>query len=177
MTPTRRKFLAMGGGSLVALAAPLPLRAQAVTVIEMKGTTRGEQVWFTPQGLAIAPGTLLRFVNHDPGNSHTSTAYHPDILDRKLRIPVGATPWDSGFLLPDEFFEVTLTVPGVYDFYCQPHEHAGMVGRIVVGRPGQNPGWQDAAPLSDDLPDLARTSFPSVEAILTEGQVLPKVTP
>lgn len=177
MKPARRHFLILGGGSLVALAAPLQVRASPVALIEMKGTRRGEHVWFTPQGLAVAPGTLLRFVNRDPGNSHTSTAYHPAIFDRQLRIPVGADPWDSGILLPDEAFEVTLTVPGVYDFYCQPHEHAGMVGRIVVGRPGVDAGWQDAAPPSDDLPEPARTGFPSVAAILAQGQVLPPVAP
>ena len=30
---------------------------------------------------------------------------------------------------------MTFTVEGVYDYYCVPHEHAGMVGRIVVGTP------------------------------------------
>lgn len=175
MKPARRQFLILGGGRLVALAAPIQLRASPVALIEMKATTRGEHVWFTPQGLAVAPRTLLLFVNRDPGNSHTSTAYHPAILGRQLRMPVGADPWDSGILLPDEAFEVTLTVPGVYDFYCQPHELAGMVGRIVVGRPGVDAGWQDVAPLSDDLPEPARTSFPSVAAILAQGQVLPPV--
>src|SRR5207248_347887 len=52
-----------------------------------------------------------------------------------LRIPEAAIPWDSGFLVNrGDHFEVRLTVPGVYDYYCQPHEAAGMVGRIV-GRP------------------------------------------
>jgi hypothetical protein len=32
-------------------------------------------------------------------------------------------------------FEVTLTVEGVYDYYCTTHEMAGMVGRIIVGQP------------------------------------------
>ena len=38
--------------------------------------------------------------------------------------------------MPGESFAVELTEPGVYDYYCIPHEHAGMVGRIVVGGPG-----------------------------------------
>ena len=32
-----------------------------------------------------------------------------------------------------------LTVEGVYDYFCAPHEMAGMVGRIIVGRPGAQP--------------------------------------
>ena len=170
----RRQALILGGGMLAALAPPALLRAAAMEVIEMRGSARGEMVWFAPQGLLVEPGTVLRFVNHDPGNSHTSTAYDPAILDRQRRIPVGASPWDSDFLLPDQQFDVTLTVPGVYDFYCQPHEHAGMVGRIVVGRPDQNQGWQGAAPNSDDLPQEALAAFPKVEDILALGRVAAK---
>lgn len=141
-------------------------------VIEMRGSSRGEQVWFAPVGLAVTPGTPLRFINRDPGNSHTATAYHPRILDRPRRIPQAAEPWDSDFLLPSQHFDLSLTVPGVYDFYCQPHEHAGMVGRIVVGRAESDPGWQGPAPASDDLPEAALAGFPAVEAILAKGQVM-----
>lgn len=80
-------------------------------------------------------------------------------------------PWDSGFLLPEESFEVRLDHPGVYDYYCIPHEHAGMVGRIVVGRPGDD-GWQGASATSDDLPDVALSGFPDVDAILNAGRVM-----
>lgn len=170
----RRQVLVWGGGILAALAQPAPLRAAEVKVIEMRGSARGERVWFNPQGLLVDPGTTLRFLNHDNGNSHTSTAYDPAILGRQRRIPVGATPWNSDFLLPDQQFDVTLTLPGVYDFYCQPHEHAGMVGRIVVGLPDQMPGWQGPAPDSGDLPPEALAAFPKVEDILARTRVFAK---
>src|SRR3546814_14143555 len=87
--------------------------------------------------------TLFRsWVNRDTGNAHTATAYHPANFDRPRRVPPGADGWDSDYLLPGEGFALTLTVPGVYDYYCIPHEHVGMVGRIIVGEPG--PGrWMD----------------------------------
>lgn len=176
MMPNRRQVLVLGGSGIVALIGPTGAIAGPMEEISMQGTSRGEHVWFAPAGLAVAAGTTLRFVNLDPGNSHTSTCYHPTLFDRPLRIPAGAAPWDSGFLLPGDSFEVLLSVPGVYDFYCLPHEHAGMVGRIVVGKPGDE-GWQGAATGVGDLPEIAIHGFPSVEAILKAGRVMPPGQP
>ena len=174
---TRRSLIAAGGGAVATLAAPRltcahagATHSQGEELIEMRGTGRGERVWFAPLGLAVAPGTRLRFLNRDAGNSHTATTYHPDLFERPRRIPAGAVPWDSGFLLPEESFEVTLDQAGVYDFYCIPHEMAGMVGRIVVGRPG-DAGWEGPAARTDDLPQAALSTFPAVDSILTSGRV------
>ena len=69
--------------------------------------------------------------------------------------------------LPNETFSVTLTVEGVYDYFCIPHEHAGMVGRIIVGRPA-GPRVQ---PLEGAVPEPARRAFPSIEEIMRRGVV------
>ncbi|MCB2128176.1 MAG: hypothetical protein KDE03_03650 [Rhodobacteraceae bacterium] len=173
MRPSRRMVLIVGGGALATLTLPARSFAGPTEIIEMRGTAHGERIWFSPRGLAVAPGTTIRFVNRDPGNSHTTTAYHPDILDRKRRIPEAAQPWDSDFLMPDESFEITLTVPGVYDYYCQPHEMAGMVGRIVVGRP-QDPGWEGPSADTEDVMADALTMFPPVAEILQRGRIDPE---
>ncbi|WP_347310981.1 cupredoxin domain-containing protein [Defluviimonas sp. SAOS-178_SWC] len=170
MKTSRRMVLTLGGGALATLTMSVRVTAAPSEIIEMHGTARGERVWFAPSGLAVAPGTTIRFVNRDPGMSHTSTAYHPDFLDRKPRIPEGAQPWDSDFLMPGESFEIDLTVPGVYDFYCQPHEMAGMVGRIVVGRPG-DPGWDGPSDDTEDVLPEVLAAFPAVADILRLGRV------
>lgn len=170
-----RRMLITRGVALLWAAQVRPRRATPAEplMIEMKGSLRGEKVWFVPLGLAVESGATIRFVNRDAGNSHTATAYHPDILERSQRIPNGAQPWDSDLLLPGEEYKITLTVPGVYDLYCQPHEHAGMVARIVVGRPGQDPGWQGPAAEAGDLPEAALAAFPPVDVILAQGAVMP----
>ena len=124
----------------------------ALEVIEMRSDALGARVWFDPIGLYVEPGTTVRWIVRE--NVHTTTAYHPHNDSHSLRIPEGAVPWDSGFLVhPGDHFDVTLTVPGVYDYYCTPHEGAGMVGRIVVGkrRAGRTPspsttGWAGREP-------------------------------
>ena len=182
-TASRREFLKAGGLVLTGLGiAPLfGSRLSALSgpeVIEMRSDALGSRVWFDPVGLYVKPGTTVRWVARE--NVHTTTAYHPKNDHHSLRIPDGAAPWDSGFLVkPGATFDVTLTVPGVYDYYCIPHEGAGMVGRIVVGqttrtarqfdywvgKPGTD-GWRR-------VPDAARAGFPSVERILAERVVHP----
>ncbi|HYH20877.1 MAG TPA: plastocyanin/azurin family copper-binding protein [Azospirillum sp.] len=157
----RRTVLRAGGwaAGLALLGLPAPAKAEGVVEIRMRGNADGSKVWFDPVGVLVEPGQTIRWTNVDPGNSHTSTAYHPANDGRPLRIPEGAAPWHSDYLLPDQSFELRLTVAGVYDYFCLPHEEAGMVGRIVVGHP------QDGLPAAT-LPEPARPPLPSVEEIL-----------
>lgn len=147
----------------------------------MRATAGGARVWFDPVGLLVRPGTTVRWVLVE--GVHTTTAYHPANGDRPRRIPEGARPWDSGYLTnPGTTFEVTLEVEGVYDFFCRPHEAAGMVGRIVVGsdagrgfgsRSSTKAGDLATSPRQGDhwLPAGARDVFPAVEDILRRGEI------
>jgi plastocyanin len=165
---SRRSVLQIGGGLLAALPFG-SVRAWGAEPVDitMSGNADGSLVWFDPIGLLIQPGQTVRWTNRDPGNSHTATAYHPDNEAHSLRIPGGARPWNSDYLLPDQSFSVVLTAPGVYDYFCVPHEHAGMVGRIVVAGEAQ----QMATPSSGDIPEIAEKAFPSVEDIVRRGRV------
>jgi plastocyanin len=139
--------------------------------ISMQGRDNGAHVWFDPIGIRIEPGQSIRWTNRDPGNAHTTTAYHPSLFDRPQRIPLRAKAWNSDYLLPNESFAVTFTEPGVYDFYCIPHEHAGMVGRIIVGTP--QPEGETSAESSGltPLPRAALDAFPPIEEIMQKGIV------
>jgi plastocyanin len=178
MISSRRHVLRIGGGFLASLAAPrlagFGAAGAAPTVeIRMRGNVDGSHVWFDPVGIRVQPGQTIRWTNLDPGNSHTATAYHPDNFERALRIPKGASPWNSDYLLPNETFSITPSVEGVYDFYCIPHEHAGMVGRIIVGRPDNSwaerlsTGAEGTAP----IPEVALRALPPVEEIMRQGSV------
>jgi plastocyanin len=167
---SRRSILGIGGAVLAGLLAPA--RASAGTLVEvMKGNTDGSNVWYDPIGLRIQPGQTIRWVNLDPGNTHTTTAYHPDNFNHQCRIPKAALPWNSDYLLPDETFAVTLPVEGVYDYFCVPHEHAGMVGRIIVGRPVVPAPDSAAFEGAEPIPQAALGAFPSVVEIMAKGVV------
>ncbi|MGZ3648920.1 MAG: plastocyanin/azurin family copper-binding protein [Syntrophales bacterium] len=187
---TRRKFIRTGGallGSVVMqdiIRAVLPgmngydyrrtASAANIVTIRMRSDQTGGDVWFDPIGIYIEPGQMVRWVVAE--NVHTTTAYHPRNDNHSLRIPEDAVPWSSGYLVnPGNHFDVTLTAPGVYDYYCMPHEEAGMVGRVIVGRPigpgalpfdyyKGRPGTTGWLP----VPDAAQKAFPSVERIMKE---------
>jgi plastocyanin len=173
--------LALAGLALPRATHPRPTGAGAaggIVEVRMRSDDRGGEVWFDPIGVLIEPGQTVRWIMASPGNPHTTTAYHPRNANHSLRIPEAAAPWDSGFLInPGDTFEVTLTIEGVYDYFCLPHEAAGMVGRIVVGRPGPGalpfdyfagrPATQAWIP----VPEAARAAFPNVATILARGVV------
>lgn len=144
MNCSRRRLLKLSGSLLLLSSGVTEAAGESQVVIKMQGTPRGERVWFDPKGIAVDPGTTITFVNQDPGNSHTVTAYHPEYFDRVRRMPKAAKPFGSGHLLPNQKFSLTLTIPGVYDYYCVPHEMAAMVGRIVVGTP-EMVDWDSSA--------------------------------
>ena len=171
----RRAFLAAGGlmlaGRLDAAVAATGPSAE-VRLVHERGTGR---VAFDPVGLFIEPGTTVRWVN--TASVHTVTAYHPANGDRPLRIPAEAAPWDSGYLRgAGAVFTRRFTVPGVYDYFCMPHEAAGMAGRLVVGRaagPGARPfgGPGDEGRDRRPVAPAARDALPPADAIVRRGRI------
>ncbi|MFQ5796261.1 MAG: plastocyanin/azurin family copper-binding protein [Candidatus Bipolaricaulia bacterium] len=138
---SRRKFIKMvtylgistflftrsGPTSRVRAADP-----QGRTYVMLARTFQGD-FRFEPMGLHVEPGD--RVVWLQLSDYHTTTAYHPDNR-KELRIPSGASSWDSGIFGLDRAeltFTYTVTVPGIYDYFCIPHELLGMVGRLVAG--------------------------------------------
>jgi plastocyanin len=90
--------------------------------------------YYQPTGLAIRPGDVVAFRFTTGG--HTVSAYHP-YAGRQQRIPErddGTLAWfSSPYLGTGATWLYRFDTPGVYDYYCGPHELFGHVGRIVVG--------------------------------------------
>lgn len=100
---------------------------------------------FSPKELRIEPGDTVVWKNEvGSGVLHTVTAYEDDI-------PAGAAYFASGDftsesaarsnlvegLIPaDGEYRHTFTVNGTYEYFCMPHELAGMTGSIFVGETG-----------------------------------------
>ncbi len=93
--------------------------ANAATV-EVKLGTDGGMLAFEPSSITINAGDKVKFVNNKlaPHNAvfdgHDELS-HPDLA-----------------FAPGESWEKTFATAGSYDFYCEPHRGAGMVGTVVV---------------------------------------------
>jgi plastocyanin len=88
---------------------------------------------FDPPVLSIRVGDQVKFVNN-------AGFPHNVILDED-QLPDGINAYSTEYEAlmredylnaPGEWFQVTYTRPGVYHYYCEPHQGAGMTGQIIV---------------------------------------------
>jgi len=94
---------------------------------------------YEPATVTIQKGGTVTFSN-DSEEPHSVTAYEG-------RIPADTRYFSTGDFSTEEqardnvaetlvqngdTFEITLTKPGVYEYFCIPHESQGMKGQIVV---------------------------------------------
>ena len=90
--------------------------------------------YFDPVGLFIEKGRTVEWTSMRWGP--TVSAFHPSNDNQELRIPESARPFDSPLLAQADTFRWTFDVEGTYDYFSRNHLTMGLIGRIVVGRPG-----------------------------------------
>lgn len=130
-------------------------------------TTEDGAYHFAPHLAWVTPGGTVTWVNES--GAHATAAYHPDNGDRPLRIPESASSWDSGLVTEaGATFERTFDEPGVYDYYCEPHEGVGMIATVLVGEPDPHdePGMADPQP---ELPTRVREKLASMNGMVDEA--------
>jgi hypothetical protein len=135
MSPlSRRELLAAAGAGVLAL--PRRILAQAAVVQVGLAFPRGQYSVRWEFAFSGGVGALMGV---------SVTAFHPANENHELRIPAAAKPFDSGPMnkAANGFirFEHVFDQEGTYDYFSLTHESIGMVGRVVVGRPG-GPGEQ-----------------------------------
>jgi plastocyanin len=96
-------------------------------------------VAFTPEKLTVPVGTTVTWANGKIG--HSVTAYEDEIPDGAEYFASGGFDGEAaarkaypseGNIPPGETYEHTFEVPGTYEYFCIPHEAAGMVGTVEV---------------------------------------------
>ena len=185
--PDRRELIKSLGAGVAAVILPRwevsDLRAQdSVTEIKASSFYPRGQWFFDPAGLFIQKGQKVRWVADDQGP--TITAFHPSNYNHELRIPENAKSFDSHNLMRYgryRIFELTFEVEGTYDYFARTFEPVGMVGRIVVGRPGgpaeeHPPGYGGREGRAPVFPAQAKllAALPSSEIVAKKAIPYPK---
>lgn len=134
---SRRGFL-RGGLGTAALAGVSSAAAQETTTVEMT-----DGLVFDPDDTTVAPGTTVVWENVG-SVGHSVTAYETDLPEDAAYFASGGfeseqaarDAYPEGDIPGGERFEHTFEVEGTYDYFCVPHESAGMVASLTVQEGG-----------------------------------------
>lgn len=120
---------AVAGAALLSLtgAATAEGGSAAPRVVKM---TDGLQ--FLPVKVTVKAGQSVTWRNVGKVGHTITTIRSKAAVKSHAAVPAGAVAWDSGFILGSRSYTRKFTKPGVYRYFCIPHEGGGMVGTIVV---------------------------------------------
>ena len=90
------------------------------STVEVKLGTDAGMLAFEPSTLNISAGDTVKFVNN-------KLAPHNAVFDGHEELSHA----DLAFA-PGESWEETFDTAGTFDYYCEPHRGAGMVGKVIV---------------------------------------------
>jgi plastocyanin len=93
--------------------------ASAATVEVKLGSDSG-MLAFEPSTVTIKAGDTVKFVNNKMAPHNAVFDGHDELSHSDLAFA------------PGESWEETFSTAGSYDFYCEPHRGAGMVGKVIV---------------------------------------------
>jgi len=87
---------------------------------------------FQPASLTVPRGATVLWKNAGQ-TTHTVTSDPAKAINKAdVALPGGAQAWDSGTLAGDQSFSHAFDVPGIYKYFCVPHESIGMVAAVTV---------------------------------------------
>ena len=93
--------------------------ASAATVEVKLGSDSG-MLAFEPSTVNIKAGDTVKFVNNKLAPHNAVFEGHDELSHSDLAFN------------PGESWEETFSEAGTYDYYCEPHRGAGMVGKVIV---------------------------------------------
>ncbi|KAL9260895.1 Plastocyanin, chloroplastic-like protein [Drosera capensis] len=134
-TPTKKLMIVRSsalkdvGVAMVATAASALLASSALAIQVKMGGDDGSLA-FVPSDFSVAAGEKIEFYNN-AGFPH-NVRFDEDAVPAGVDIEKISMPEEDYLNGPGEQYSVTLTKPGTYEFYCAPHQGAGMTGKVTV---------------------------------------------
>lgn len=112
------------------LAGPVSAQSSGTEPAVTVGMTN--TLSFDPDTVRIETGQMIRWKNTSV-IVHTVTADPEEAtIEKSVKLPEGAAPFNSDNMDPKATFEHTFEVPGTYRYFCIPHEGTKMYGTVIV---------------------------------------------
>src|SRR5260370_27219009 len=125
-------LLGLGVVVVVAVSIGVHLRSAAASTPPIVVKMIDTPATYDPALLTIKVGQTVEWKNVGNSVHHASSDPSTAVNPAEVSNPVGAKPFDSGFLQPGQSYTYTFTVPGTYTYVCAPHETSGMLGEVTV---------------------------------------------
>jgi nitrite reductase (NO-forming) len=113
-------------------AAAIRKTLAKLTAPVAQGTVGMTDMGFVPPAITVNVGTKVVWKN-------SSQVIHNVVDDESkalsridVKLPSGASPFDSGLLQPGQSYARVFTEPGIYRYVCTLHEGSGMKGVVIV---------------------------------------------
>jgi len=97
-----------------------------------QGTVGMTDMGFAPPAITVNAGTRVVWKNSSAVilNVVDDASKALSVVDVKL--PAGASPFDSSWMQPGQSFSRVFIEPGIYRYVCTLHEGSGMKGVVIV---------------------------------------------
>lgn len=124
MTSAARLFRAAAAsvllGALLVLVSVSSVQPAEAATVEVKLGTDAGMLAFEPSVITISKGDTVHFVNNKLAPHNAVFDGHEELSHTSLAFAPGES-WDE-----------TFEQAGSYDYWCEPHRGAGMVGKVIV---------------------------------------------
>ena len=101
-------------------ACTVGVASASASTVEVKLGADSGMLAFEPSSVTIKAGDTVKFVNNKMAPHNAVFEGHDEYSHADLAFS------------PGESWEETFTEAGTFDFYCEPHRGAGMVGQVIV---------------------------------------------
>ncbi len=115
-----------GGGGAAPTGCTAATAPSTITIDATNGLK------FVPATACLKAGGTVTWKN--TGNLYHTTTDETSLaaFPKDAAVPAGAAGWNHTLPTQGSTFSLKLTVPGLYKYFCIPHESLGMLGQITV---------------------------------------------
>ncbi|MFT4890458.1 MAG: plastocyanin [Halobacteriales archaeon] len=106
----------------------------------------GGEFVFEPEEIEITPGTTVRWV-WESDNHNIVVGEQPEDASWEGTPGPASKTYNTGYT-----YTHTFETTGTYNYWCQPHKAAGMIGDVVVRQPGAGGGRGEVEPEEMGVP-------------------------